>query len=96
MVSTSAPQTILFIIDKFLSIFLNRDAVYVGFINSFTSIYSGFAIFALLGYMANVMSKTVPDVTDSGEDPYTNFECFNFLAVLIIDSQSHDLKSESL
>ena len=28
--------------------------------------------------------------------PWLNFECFNFLAVLVINSQSHDFKSETL
>ncbi|KAH9488793.1 Sodium- and chloride-dependent glycine transporter 2 [Bulinus truncatus] len=43
-----------------------RDAVLVALMDCATSIFSGFAIFAMLGHMAHVTNKNVEDVATSG------------------------------
>lgn len=43
-----------------------RDAVIVSFTNAFTSVYAGFAIFSMLGYLANQMDLPVEEVADAG------------------------------
>ncbi|XP_059169355.1 sodium-dependent proline transporter-like [Physella acuta] len=43
-----------------------RDAVLVAVINCSTSVFAGFAIFAMLGYMAHVTNQDVESVTNSG------------------------------
>ena len=39
-----------------------KDTLIVGLINSITSIFSGFAIFSVLGYVAHVQQKDVAEV----------------------------------
>jgi len=43
-----------------------RDSLIVPFINCFTSFYSGFAVFAVLGFMAHSKGVEVKDVADAG------------------------------
>ena len=43
-----------------------RDALIIPFINCGTSIYAGFVIFAVLGYMANEKGVSVADVATEG------------------------------
>ncbi|XP_033759005.1 sodium-dependent proline transporter-like [Pecten maximus] len=43
-----------------------RDALIISFVNCSTSVFGGFAIFALLGYMSHVTNVPVEDVADSG------------------------------
>ncbi|XP_071086745.1 sodium- and chloride-dependent glycine transporter 2-like [Haliotis cracherodii] len=43
-----------------------RDAVIVALINCGTSIFAGFAIFSLLGFMAHITNRPVESVVDSG------------------------------
>lgn len=43
-----------------------RDAILVAIINCSTSIFAGFVIFSMLGYMATVTNQDVQDVTSSG------------------------------
>nr|CAB3266316.1 sodium- and chloride-dependent neutral and basic amino acid transporter B(0+)-like [Phallusia mammillata] len=42
------------------------DAVLVCSVNCATSLFAGFAIFTVVGHMAHVLGKPVPDVVDSG------------------------------
>lgn len=43
-----------------------RDTMILAFMNSFTSIYGGFAIFSVLGFMAHQQGVNVTDVADKG------------------------------
>ena len=47
--------------------FFCRDSLIIPFINCFTSVYSGFAIFAVLGFIANMKNVDVADVADEGK-----------------------------
>ena len=44
-----------------------KDTLLVGLINSATSIFSGFAIFSVLGYVAHLQRKPVQDVRQNSE-----------------------------
>nr|KAG5698526.1 hypothetical protein BaRGS_023229 [Batillaria attramentaria] len=43
-----------------------RDAIVVAFINCATSIFAGFVIFSMLGYMAHATNQAVANVTEDG------------------------------
>ncbi|XP_066255367.1 sodium- and chloride-dependent glycine transporter 1-like [Euwallacea similis] len=43
-----------------------RDAIVVSATNAFTSVYAGFAIFSMLGFLANEMGLPVDEVADDG------------------------------
>ena len=45
----------------------DRDAVLVPVVNICTSIYAGFVIFSVLGYMATMKGVDVADVAASGK-----------------------------
>ncbi|GIY18165.1 hypothetical protein CEXT_770331 [Caerostris extrusa] len=47
-------------------LFLFRDCLFTVAVNSFTSFYSGFVIFAYLGYMANKESLPISEVATEG------------------------------
>ena len=57
-----------------LLIFNSRDAVVVAVINCSTSIFAGFAIFSLLGFMAERTNQDIANVVDQGMSGilYTN------------------------
>ena len=44
-----------------------RDSILVPLINCATSLFSGLAIFSVLGYMAFLKGVSVDDVADSGK-----------------------------
>ena len=46
--------------------FLSRDAIVVALINCGTSIFAGFVIFSMLGYMAHATNQAVANVTEDG------------------------------
>ena len=43
------------------------DAVVVSSINCMTSLFGGFAMFSVIGFMAHTLHKDVKDVVSSGE-----------------------------
>lgn len=43
-----------------------RDAIVINIVSFFTSIYAGFAVFSIIGYMANEYQRPVTDIIDSG------------------------------
>ena len=43
-----------------------RDCIIIAFINSGTSLYAGFAIFSVLGFMAHEQHVDVKNVTQGG------------------------------
>lgn len=45
----------------------HRDAILVALINCGTSVFAGFAIFAILGHMAFLTNQEVEDVVTSGK-----------------------------
>ena len=50
-----------------LSLHFDRFSVVVPLINWGTSLYAGFVIFCVLGYMAKQAGVDVEDIADSGE-----------------------------
>lgn len=45
----------------------HRDAIFVTFTNLFTSVYAGFAIFSILGFLARQMQMPIDKVVQSAE-----------------------------
>ena len=55
--------------------FVFRDALIISCVNSGTSMFSGFVIFSVIGFMANQQNKPVSEVAASGKNtqqPPTN------------------------
>jgi hypothetical protein len=48
-------------------LFLYRDTLIVSLINCGTSVFSGFVIFSMMGFMAHELGLEVKDVVKSGE-----------------------------
>ena len=44
--------------------------MFIAGVNSFTSLYSGFVIFSVLGFMAHEQGVSVDTVAESGERAY--------------------------
>ena len=47
--------------------YVHRDAVVVATINCLTSLFGGFAIFSVIGFMAHTLNKEVSEVVSSGK-----------------------------
>jgi SNF family Na+-dependent transporter len=43
-----------------------RDAILISMFNSLTSIYAGFVVFSIIGFLANETQKDIPDVVTDG------------------------------
>ena len=43
-----------------------RDAIMINIVSFFTSLYAGFAVFSIIGFMANESGVPVDKVIDSG------------------------------
>ena len=52
---------------NFLLFLICRDALTIAAINTATSLFSGFVIFSVIGFMAHQQNKLVSEVADSGE-----------------------------
>lgn len=46
--------------------FLVRDSLFIAACNSLTSIYAGFAIFSVIGFMAKQIDKPIDQAADQG------------------------------
>lgn len=49
-----------------LNIIYFRDAIIVPIVNCGTSVFAGFAIFSVIGYMATELNLKVEDLADAG------------------------------
>ena len=54
----------------FINIVFYRDAILVTILNCSTSIFAGFAVFAIIGFMAGQLSLDVDKVAAKGESIY--------------------------
>lgn len=43
-----------------------KDCIFISIVNSSTSLYSGFAVFSVIGFMAKEQGVSVQDVVESG------------------------------
>ena len=55
-----------YIVSYYEYLFIFRDALLISIVNSSTSIFAGFVIFAIVGNMAALQGKKVPDVASQG------------------------------
>ena len=53
-----------------INYYLYRDALLVAIINCSTSIFAGFVIFSVIGYMAKITGEDIANVVDSGRSSF--------------------------
>ena len=46
---------------------LNRDGIFVPIITGLSSLYAGFAVFSVAGFMSKLLGRPVEDVIEKGE-----------------------------
>ena len=68
----------IFFVFTFLS-YVHRDTIVVGIVNAATSLFAGFVIFAVLGYMSFIQEVDIKDVADEGRPSVNYFEVFVFM-----------------
>ena len=54
-----------------------RDSVLVATLNCATSLFAGFVIFSIMGFMANELGTTVDQVVDQGESKTRGFHALS-------------------
>ena len=68
--------------------FVFRDALFIACVNSGTSMFSGFVIFSVIGFMAQEQGKPVDEVAASGECVTVTKQVCYFHQVIVLLSPS--------
>ena len=55
--------------------FVRRDAILINIVSFLTSLYAGFAVFSIIGYMAVTQGVDIKDVIQSGTSPGSSLVC---------------------
>jgi len=73
---------------------LHRDAFIISCINSCTSLFSGFVIFSVIGFMSHEQGRPVEQVAQSGKVFTENVNKIHFHVPLICRIQVHNYMDE--
>ena len=68
-------QPIIVNLPLFRCFIILRDAVVVSSINCMTSLFGGFPIFSVIGFMAHTLKKDVSEVVSSGKKKQSRHDC---------------------